>query len=172
MNRDTFFDFYLNKAENVLKQRNTFLSVYLTTLMLIFIPIVCSLDLSFISVLSCYFDNVAIVIGIIFFLIMLIFAIPFLGYLFWEGKYKEYRNNYMLIAIKSICREEFLKIPGKTANSEDGDAEEIENKDESDSNENFVDIDDLCTLLQEYTLFKRKDIMQILKFISTEEEKS
>jgi hypothetical protein len=115
---------------------------------------------------------VAIVIGIIFFLIILIFAIPFLFYLFWEGKYKEYRNNYMLIAIKSICREEFLKIPVKTANSEDEGAEEIEKKDKSDSNENFEDIDDLCTFLQDYTLFKRNDIMQILKFISTEEEKS
>lgn len=105
MDRHHFFVFYSSKATYVLNHRNTFVSVYLTSLMLIFIPLLLSTNVDGSSSLVQFLQN-----GAFAYLMMLIItAIPVLAWFFWESKYKEYRWNYMEVAIRCICEEKIFR---------------------------------------------------------------
>lgn len=142
MDRHHFFVFYSSKATYVLNHRNTFVSVYLTSLMLIFIPLLLSTNVDCSSSLVQFLQN-----GAFAYLMMLIItAIPVLAWFFWESKYKEYRWNYMEVAIRCICEEKIFNKPNPPKN-----------------------YDDLCKILEDYTLFGKENIMPILRYMQIPE---
>ncbi len=132
------FALYSNKATYVLNHRNAFISVYLTSLMLIFIPLIFTTTVDGSSSLVKFLQN-----GVpAYFVMLIITAIPVLAWLFWESKYKEYRWNYMVVAVRCICEEKILNKPNQPK-----------------------DYDELCEILKDYTLFGKKDIMPILRYM-------
>lgn len=132
---EILFTLYQNKAENVLRQRNTFLTAYLTTLIAVFIPVLLALGYPELDQLMQLLKNSLTVI-----FLFSVIVTPVLLSLFWNAKYGEYKHNYMKILIRDIMDNEILISP-----------------------ETPDDYNGAGSFLKERTLFEKEEIMPILK---------
>lgn len=89
------FSFYSNKARDVINNRNFFETIYLTSLVTVFLPLA-----SDASSLNFLFNESNLPATILFFILLISVAV--LVYVFGEAKYREYRWAAMKTAINEL----------------------------------------------------------------------
>lgn len=93
------FDLYREKASSILRDRNTFLSIYLSGIVAVLFP------LAYNGNLEVYFQQK---LSVSFYILLFLAATPLTVYMYCENKYREYRWGYMKIAVRNICESEIL----------------------------------------------------------------
>ncbi|KAF1073559.1 hypothetical protein [Methanogenium sp. MK-MG] len=126
------FNFYKDKALNVLNHRAQFVTIYVTSIIVFLAPILSGISVK---------DGQTLCNGNVPVLIAALTIILFLAWGFWELKYREYRWNYIKIATRTICNNEiFPKI----------------------NEENNLTKGDVCDFIHNKTLFPKNYIMKII----------
>ena len=99
------FNLYREKANGILRDRNMFLAIFLTTLIALFVPLAYSGN---------FIEEFKKKVVVSYILLLLLTAIPMTIFMFCEAKYREYRLGYMKVAINSICESELNNDPPET----------------------------------------------------------
>ena len=137
LDAEDFFKLHADKSRDVINNRNFFETVYITSLLAIFVPLVANP-----AVFQFLKDNPNYSTAII----LLVVTSTVLVFHFWELKFREYRKNYMKIALKELCHTRiFTKVPLPR------------------------DFGELCDILHEHTYFSKKHIMEIISELDIEE---
>ena len=137
------FKFYSDKARDVLNNRNFFESVYFTSLLALLAPILAFQSKSNDTVLSILLTNLMVT----FIFLCFLTGIPVLTYLFFEGKYREYRWNYMTIMINYLYNSDIKNRPNAPQT-----------------------FSELCDILHDITLFSKEHIIVILRDLKLYQE--